>query len=58
MTTVKHLPLVLNSLTFNTTLYQAYKIDRPYMEEKWLVEWRKNLGILRMRFHNENIEIS
>jgi hypothetical protein len=23
------------------------------MEERWLLEWRKNLGILRTRFNNE-----
>jgi hypothetical protein len=53
MTIITNLPLVLSSLAFDSQQNQDFKIERPYMEERWLLEWRKNLGILRTRFNNE-----
>ena len=54
MDTLKNLPLVPYSLDFDSQKNQDFKIERPYVEEKWLFEWRKNLGILRTRFLNTN----
>jgi hypothetical protein len=53
MTSVTNLPLIIHSLNFNSEQNEDFKIERPYMEERWLLEWRKNLGILRTRFNNE-----
>ena len=53
MTSVTNLPLIIDSLNFNSEQNEDFKIERPYMEERWLLEWRKNLGILRTRFNNE-----
>jgi hypothetical protein len=53
MTSVTNLPLIIHSLNFNSEQNEVFKIERPYMEERWLLEWRKNLGILRTRFNNE-----
>lgn len=53
MTILKNLPLALSSLNFGSQQKEDFKIERPYMEERWLLEWRKNLGILRTRFNNE-----
>ena len=54
MTAVTNLPLILHSLNFNSQQNQDFKIERPYLEERWLLEWQKNLGGLRTRFSNEN----
>jgi hypothetical protein len=53
MTILKNLPLALSPLNFGSKQKEDFKIERPYMEERWLLEWRKNLGILRTRFNNE-----
>ena len=53
MTILKNLPLALSPLNFGSKQKEDFKIERPYMEERWLLEWRKNLGILRTRFSNE-----
>jgi|GEM_PF-2413251 hypothetical protein len=53
MTIISNLPLALSPLDFSSQQDQDFKIERPYMEERWLLEWRKNLGILRTRFNNE-----
>ena len=53
MTILKNLPLALSPLDFGSQQKEDFKIERPYMEERWLLEWRKNLGILRTRFNNE-----
>jgi len=54
MSALTNLPLVPYSLDFDSKPYEEFKIERPYVEEKWLFEWRKNLGILRTRFLNTN----
>lgn len=54
MTILKNLPLALSPLDFGSQPKEDFKIERPYMEERWLLEWRKNLGILRTRFLNTN----
>jgi len=54
MTAVTNLPLILYSLNFNSKPYEDFKIERPYLEGRWLLEWQKNLGVLRTRFSNEN----
>jgi hypothetical protein len=53
MTAVTNLPLIIHSLNFNSKPYQDFKIERPYLDERWLLEWQKNLGVLRTRFSNE-----
>jgi hypothetical protein len=58
MTATKKLPMVLKSITFNTQQYEAFKIERPYSEERYLIEWRKDLGILRTRFHLDDFFVS
>jgi len=54
MTAVTNLPLIIHSLNFVSEQKESFKIERPYVEEKWLIEWRKNLGIIRTRFLNAN----
>ena len=54
MTAVTNLPLIIHPLNFNSQPYQDFKIEYPYLEERWLIEWQKNLGVLRTRFCNEN----
>jgi hypothetical protein len=54
MTAVTNLPLIIHSLNFVSEQKESVKIERPYVEEKWLIEWRKNLGIIRTRFLNTN----
>ena len=53
MTILKNLPLALSLLDFGSQQKEDFKIERPYMEERWLLEWRKNLGIIRTCFSNE-----
>ena len=54
MTTVRNLPSIIHSLAFLPKKNDDFKIERPYVEERWLIEWRKNLGIIRTRFLNTN----
>ena len=54
MTILKNLPLALSPLDFSSQQDKDFKIERPYLEERWLIEWRKNLGIIRTRFLNTN----
>jgi hypothetical protein len=54
MTAVTNLPLALTALDFASQQNQDFKIERPYLEERWLIEWKKNLGVLRTRFINTN----
>ena len=54
MTAVTNLPLIIHSLNFNSQQNQDFKIEYPYLEERWLLEWQKNLGVLRTRFLNTN----
>ncbi len=53
MTAVTNLPLAIHSLNFNSKPYEDFKIEHPYLEERWLLEWQKNLGVIRTRFSNE-----
>ena len=53
MTAVTNLPLIIHSLNFNFQQNQDFKIEYPYLEERWLLEWQKNLGVIRTRFSNE-----
>ena len=53
MTAVTNLPLIIHSLNFNSQQNQDFKIEHPYLEERWLLEWQKNLGVIRTRFSNE-----
>ncbi len=52
MTTFTNLPLALSSLDFDSKIYGDFKIERSYMDEGWLLDWRKNLVILRAQFPN------
>lgn len=54
MTTVTNLPSTIHSLTFLPKQNDDFKNEKPYLEERWLIDWRKNLGIIRMRFLNTN----
>lgn len=54
MTTVTNLPSIIHSLTFLPKKNDDFKNEKPYLEERWLIDWRKNLGIIRMRFLNTN----
>ena len=54
MTTVMNLPSIIHSLTFLPKQNDDFKNEKPYLEERWLIDWRKNLGIIRMRFLNTN----
>ena len=54
MTAVTNLPLIIHSLKFFSEQNQDFKIERPYLEERWLIELRKNLGIIRTRLLNTN----
>ena len=54
MTAVTNLSLIIHPLNFNSKPYENFKIEHPYLEERWLIEWQKNLGVLRTRFYNEN----
>jgi hypothetical protein len=54
MTTVMNLPSIIHSLTFLPKQNDDFKNQKPYLEERWLIDWRKNLGIIRMRFLNTN----
>ena len=53
MTAATNLPLAIHSLNFNSQQNQDFKIEHPYLEERWLLEWQKNLGVIRTRFSNE-----
>jgi len=54
MTAVTNLPLIIHPLNFNSQQNQDFKIEHPYLEERWLLEWQKNLGVIRTRFLNTN----
>ncbi len=54
MTTVTNLPSTIHSLTFLPKQNDDFKNEKPCLEERWLIDWRKNLGIIRMRFLNTN----
>ena len=54
MIAATNLPLAIHSLNFNSKPYEDFKIEHPYLEERWLLEWQKNLGVIRTRFLNTN----
>jgi hypothetical protein len=41
MTAVTNLPLIIHALKFFSEQNDDFKIERPYLEERWLIEWRK-----------------
>ncbi len=43
MTAVTNLPLIIHPLNFNSKPYENFKIEHPYLEERWLIEWQKKL---------------